>query len=228
MSTRCMIAFQDDDFPSTVPPAVHLYQHDHGHPQSIVKDLADFFVKWNGSRPHPASYFEAVAVAVAAHFINFTLDRCFRQMIQSSTRRLKRAKAEGDKWSIEMAEEMAVSFRGEARYSGFRIVPHNDFHDDIEWYYVVTPTRVHVYHTQHNKHAEYNDFVARTNKNNWIVVSSQQEEFDIRAGKYPKRYDETTEQALWYQEAQKHAEEQAAQSGPLLPGLHEALSPTAP
>ena len=40
MSTRCMVFFQDDEFPTSEPEKVRIYQHSDGYPSNVAKDLA--------------------------------------------------------------------------------------------------------------------------------------------------------------------------------------------
>lgn len=222
MSTRCMILFQDDDFPTTNPPKVQFYQHSDGYPSNVAKDIADFFAKWN--RVHPGVDYHDSG-GVAAQYINFAMDRSFRSMVRCAVRFKKRAKAKDDAYGIESAQNMAKDFRERQRYMGFRVVPHGQFHDDIEWCYIVTPTRVHVYHTMHNKRGDYNDFEVRARKDNWIVVSTEEEEFELRQGRFPERLGVRPDQSLWLQEVQKYVEEDERKFGPL-PGKGSQLALT--
>jgi hypothetical protein len=201
-----MIFFQDDEFPTSNPEKVRFYQHSDGYPRNVAKDLADFFVKYNRVHPPNADYHDSGDVA--AHFINFTMERSFRCTVQCAVRHRKRALADGSDYGVQSAQEMLERNRTHYRYMGYRIVPAGEFHDDIEWLYVVTPTRVFVYHTMHDKRGNYNDFEARNRKDNWILVSTEEEACDIRHGRFPERFDETSDQALYLQEVQKFVAEE--------------------
>lgn len=206
MTTRCMVFFQDDEFPTSKPEKVRMYVHADGYPSNMAKDLADFFAKYNEVYPSGSEYQESGNMA--AQFLHFTMERSFRSTVQSATRRLKRAKAEDDEYGIKSAEEMLERNRNFYRYLGYRIVPHDEFHSDIEWLYVVTPTRVHVYHTQHNKRGGYNDFEARHNKDNWILVTEMHESWDIRHGVFPERFNEVSNQDLYLQRVEEFLDEE--------------------
>ena len=124
MSTRCQIAFYEEEPKELSKPKVLLYRHSDGYPEGVVPDIKPFLEWWEreGRGIRDIEY-------VSARLLQYLCNK-----YDGHSEELRKE----NNWGKE-----EKGFTGETGYGICK-----DFHRDIEYLYVVYPSVLKVYEVQ--------------------------------------------------------------------------------